>query len=167
MVGDSLELLDLADEDEEIAEEIDASIASAVKRVEELELRRMLSGEFDQNDAIVTVNSGAGGTESQDWTQILHRMLIRWSERKGFKAELLDTQSGDEAGLKSATFAVKGLYAYGYLRAEQGVHRLVRISPFDANKRRHTSFASVAVAPEIDDDIEIEIKEEVSFIDNN
>ena len=116
----------------------------------------MLNGEFDSNDAIVTVNSGAGGTESQDWTQMLHRMLLRWCEPKGFRTESLDIQFGDEAGLKSATFGVRGLYAYGYLRAEQGVHRLVRISPFDANKRRHTSFASVAVTPEVDDDIEID-----------
>ena len=165
MVGDSLELLGLAEEDEEIANELDDSIGLAQKRIEELELRRMLSGEFDGNDAIVTVNSGAGGTESQDWTQMLHRMLLRWCERKGFKAELLDTQAGDEAGLKSATFAVRGMYAYGHLRAEQGVHRLVRISPFDANKRRHTSFASVAVSPEIDDDIEIEIRDEDLRVD--
>lgn len=164
-VEDCLELLDLAEEDDEIASELDESVDGAQKRIEGLELQRMLSGQFDAKDAILTINSGAGGTESQDWTQMLHRMLLRWCERKGFRTESLDIQHGDEAGLKSATFGVQGLYAYGHLRAEQGVHRLVRISPFDANKRRHTSFASVAVTPEIDDDIEIEIREEDLRVD--
>lgn len=165
VISDSFELLEYAEEDAEIAAEVDSSIEGAVRRVEEFELQRMLGGEFDTNDAIVTINSGAGGTESQDWTQILHRMLLRWCERKGFGLEMLDAQPGDEAGLKGATFAVRGAYAYGYLKAEQGVHRLVRISPFDAAKRRHTSFASVAVAPEIDDSIEIEIRDEDVRVD--
>jgi len=165
VISDSFELLEYAEEDAEIAAEVDTSVEAAVRRVEEFELQRMLGGEFDSNDAIVTINSGAGGTESQDWTQILNRMLLRWSERKGFGLELLDTQPGDEAGLKATTFAVRGAYAYGYLKAEQGVHRLVRISPFDAAKRRHTSFASVAVAPEIDDSIEIEIRDEDVRVD--
>jgi len=164
-VSDSLELLELAEEDEEIAAELDATVDHTRVRVEALELERMLGGEFDGNDAIVTINSGAGGTESQDWTQMLNRMLLRFCERKGFAVELLDTQHGDEAGLKGATFAVRGTYAYGYLRAEQGVHRLVRISPFDAAKRRHTSFASVAVAPEIDDSIEIDLRDEDIRVD--
>ncbi len=115
--------------------------------------------------AIVSVNAGAGGTESQDWAQILLRMLTRWGERRGFDLQILDVQAGDEAGIKSASFQVDGSYAYGYLKNEVGVHRLVRISPFDAQKRRHTSFASVAVAPDIDDTIEIDIKDEDVRVD--
>ncbi len=119
----------------------------------------MLSGETDQNDAIVSINAGAGGTEAQDWAEMLLRMYIRWTERRGFKTEVLDLQPGEEAGIKSAAFNVRGPYSFGYLKSESGVHRLVRISPFDSNARRHTSFASVFVSPEIDDSIEIDIKD--------
>jgi peptide chain release factor 2 len=125
----------------------------------------MLSGESDPNNAIVTVNAGAGGTEAQDWAQMLLRMYTRWSERRGFKIEILDVQPAEEAGIKSAAFNVIGPYAYGYMKSESGVHRLVRISPFDANARRHTSFASVFVSPEIDDNIEVDIKESELRID--
>jgi peptide chain release factor 2 len=127
------------------------------KELAELELQLKLSGPDDERNAIVAVHPGAGGTESQDWAEMLLRMYIRWCEVKGYQAEILDRLDGEEAGIKSATFAVRGAYAYGYLRSEMGVHRLVRISPFDAQSRRHTSFASVHVYPEIDDDIEIEI----------
>lgn len=120
----------------------------------------MFSGEVDKNNAIVTIHPGAGGTESQDWAQMLMRMYLRWAETHGFKTEILDLQAGDEAGIKDVTFSVKGSYAYGYLKAEAGVHRLVRISPFDANKRRHTSFSAVLAFPEIEDDMNIEIKED-------
>ncbi len=119
----------------------------------------MLSGETDSNNAIVTVHSGAGGTESCDWAAMLLRMYMRWVERREFEAEIIDSLDGDEAGIKSATFTVAGPYAFGYLKSEMGVHRLVRISPFDANKRRHTSFASVEVLAEIEDDIDIEVNE--------
>ena len=117
----------------------------------------MLSGQHDSLNAILNITPGAGGTESQDWAQILLRMYVRWAEKKGFKAEVLDFQAGEEAGIKGATIGVTGSYAYGYLKAEAGVHRLVRISPFDANKKRHTSFASVFVYPELEEDIEIDI----------
>ncbi|MDX1632981.1 MAG: peptide chain release factor 2 [Thermoanaerobaculia bacterium] len=135
------------------------------KKLETLELRLMLSGEQDESSAIVLVHSGAGGTESQDWAEMLARMYLRWAEQNEFEVEILDRQEGEEAGLKSITFAVRGSYAYGYLKAENGVHRLVRISPFDAASRRHTSFASVYVCPEIEDDIEIEIDENDLRID--
>lgn len=125
----------------------------------------MLGGPYDDHDAIVSVNAGAGGTESQDWAEMLTRMLSRWCENRGFALEILDTQYGEEAGIKSTTFVARGPYSYGYLRAEQGVHRLVRISPFDAAKRRHTSFASVSVAPEVDDDIEIDIRDDDLRVD--
>jgi len=122
-----------------------------------LEFKNMLGGEDDEKNAILTIHSGAGGTESQDWAQMLLRMYTRWAERHGFKVNLVDMLEGDGAGIKSATIEVLGKYAYGFLKAESGVHRLVRISPFDANARRHTSFASVFVYPEVEDDIEIEI----------
>jgi peptide chain release factor 2 len=158
----------------ELAEEEDdeATAAEALTRadalagaVEEAEFQRMLSGETDPNNAIVAINSGAGGTEAQDWAEMLLRMYSRWAERRGFKTEVLDVQPGEEAGIKSAAFNVKGEYAFGYLKSETGVHRLVRISPFDANARRHTSFASVFVSPEIEDSIEIDIKENDLRID--
>jgi peptide chain release factor 2 len=125
----------------------------------------MLGGESDRNNAIVSIHSGAGGTEAQDWASMLLRMYLRWAERKGFRTEVIDTLDGEEAGIKSATFEVTGEFAYGYLKAEVGIHRLVRISPFDAGKRRHTSFASVFVYPEIDEDIVIEIKDEDLRVD--
>jgi peptide chain release factor 2 len=122
-----------------------------------MEFARMLSGDHDVNNAIVSINAGAGGTEAQDWAEMLLRMYLRWCERKGFKAEITDYQPGDEAGAKGVTFTVTGDYAYGYLKAEKGIHRLVRISPFDSNARRHTSFCSVFVFPELDDDVDVEI----------
>ena len=125
----------------------------------------MLDGEDDQNNAIVSINAGAGGTEAQDWAEILFRMYARWVERKGFKFTLIDFQPGDEAGIKSVTFTAEGEYAYGYLKTEKGVHRLVRISPFNANGKRHTSFASVFVYPELDNDIEVDIDEKDLRID--
>ena len=127
--------------------------------VDQMELRRKLGGEHDAGNAIVTLHPGAGGTEAQDWAEILLRMYLRWTERHGFKAEMVDLQPGEGAGIKSATITVEGAYAYGYLKAEAGIHRLVRISPFDANARRHTSFASVFVYPEIEDEVEVEIDE--------
>jgi peptide chain release factor 2 len=164
-VTDAKELVELAEADPEIAAEVDASLLHTQRSVEALELKRMLSGEYDSHDAIVSINAGAGGTESQDWAQMLLRMLLRWSERRGYAVQVLDTQYGEEAGIKSASFSVAGDYAYGYLRGENGVHRLVRISPFDAQKRRHTSFASVAVAPEIDDTIVVNIRPEDLKVD--
>jgi peptide chain release factor 2 len=125
-----------------------------------MELSRMLSGEQDHTDALVSINAGAGGVDAQDWADMLRRMYYKWAEQHGYTVEELDLQEGEEAGIKSVSFAVRGRFAYGYLRAESGVHRLVRISPFDANARRHTAFAAVFVYPDIDDSIEIEIKEE-------
>jgi peptide chain release factor 2 len=162
---DARELLELADADADIAREVDASVDSVRAVIEKMELERMLAGEYDDHNAIVSINAGAGGTESQDWAQMLLRMLLRWSERRGYQIEMLDTQPGEEAGIKSSSFLVTGPYAYGYMRGENGVHRLVRISPFDAQKRRHTSFASVAVAPEIDDSIVINIRDEDLRVD--
>jgi peptide chain release factor 2 len=127
--------------------------------LERMELQRKLGGEHDDGSAIVTVHPGAGGTEAQDWAEMLLRMYLRWAERRGYRVELVDQQPGEGAGIKSATFTVEGPYAFGYLKAEAGIHRLVRISPFDANARRHTSFASVFVYPEIDEEVEVEINE--------
>ena len=134
-------------------------------RISELEFARILGGPDDFRNAIISVNAGAGGTEAQDWAEMLLRMYLRYVERKGFSAKLLETQDGDEAGIKSATILAHGKFAFGYLKAETGVHRLVRISPFDSNKRRHTSFASVFVSPEIDDSIEVNIEEKDLRID--
>ncbi|MBV6479016.1 MAG: Peptide chain release factor 2 [Ignavibacteria bacterium] len=140
-----------------IENELESDISAFEKELGEIEFKNMLSDEDDIRDAIITINSGAGGTESQDWAEMLLRMYLRYCEKKGFKAALADRLDGDGAGIKSATIEVKGEYAYGFLKAENGVHRLVRISPFDANKKRHTSFAAVFVSPIIDDTIEIEI----------
>jgi peptide chain release factor 2 len=134
-------------------------IESVRKAIDDLEFKCILGGEADRCDGIVSINSGAGGTESCDWASMLLRMYLRWAEDNGYSTEMLDQLAGDEAGIKSATFIVRGVYAYGYLKAESGVHRLVRISPFDANKRRHTSFASVDVMPDIEKEIKIEINE--------
>ncbi len=164
-VVEAEEMLELGDEDEDIARELQETIDKAALKIEQLELERMLGGEYDANGAILSINAGAGGTESQDWAQMVQRMLMRWAERKGFKVQILDLQVGDEAGIKSATIGIEGTYAYGYCRAEVGVHRLVRISPYDANKRRHTSFVSVSVAPEVDDSIDIEVKDEDLRVD--
>ena len=133
--------------------------------VEDLEIKALLGGELDVNNAIVTIHPGAGGTESQDWAEMLYRMYARWAERRGYAVEIMDWQDGDTAGIKSVTFLVKGDYAYGYLKTESGVHRLVRISPYDAAARRHTSFTSVYVSPEINEDIEIEIADKDVRID--
>lgn len=153
------------EEDEALAEEWAAEVEALGSAVERLEVRTMLRGPEDGRDALVTIHPGAGGTESQDWAEMLLRMYARWAERRGYEVELLDYQSGEEAGIKSATLEVRGPHAYGYLKAEKGVHRLVRISPFDAQKRRHTSFASVFVYPVVDDEIEIEIEEKDLRVD--
>ena len=152
-------LVELAEEsqDESLGEEIERELAALEKMLDELEFKNMLSGEDDRRSAIVTIHSGAGGTESQDWAEMLYRMYIRYCERRGYEVVLVDELEGEGAGIKSATFEARGPYAYGYLKSEIGVHRLVRISPFDSAKRRHTSFASVFVYPEIDDEIEIDI----------
>lgn len=159
VLDDSQSLIELAEEsnDESFGPEIEKDLDEVRKGIEDLEFRNMLSGDDDERNAILTIHSGAGGTESQDWAEMLLRMYIRWAERKGYKVSLVDRLDGDGAGIKSATVEVIGKYAYGYMKAENGVHRLVRISPFDANARRHTSFASVFVYPEIEDDVEIEI----------
>ncbi len=161
LVDDAEVLLELAreEEDEETAREAGEKVARAESSIKDFEVRRMLGGENDRANAIVSIHPGAGGTEAQDWADILLRMYLRWAERKGYKTEIVDYLAGEEAGLKSVTFTVSGEFAYGYLKAEVGVHRLVRISPFDASKRRHTSFASVFVYPEVEEDIEIDINE--------
>jgi peptide chain release factor 2 len=156
---------ELAREGEDVSGELRKEIDSLRGVVETLETRTLLSGPNDERNAIVTIHPGAGGTESQDWAEMLLRMYLRWSERQGFETVLNDHQPGEEAGLKSATFSISGEYAYGFLLSEIGVHRLVRISPFDQAKRRHTSFASVFVSPEIDDNIDIVIKPEEIRID--
>ena len=152
------ELLE-AEPDEALAAEWNAEVERLESDVERLELRAMLRGPEDGRDALVTIHPGAGGTESQDWAEMLMRMYSRWAEQNGFAVEVLDLQPGEEAGIKSVTLEIRGQYAYGYLKAEKGVHRLVRISPFDAQSRRHTSFASVFVYPVVDDTIEIDIDE--------
>jgi peptide chain release factor 2 len=139
--------------------EADTKLKELEATLERMELQRMLGGEHDAGNAIVTLHPGAGGTEAQDWAEILLRMYLRWVERHGFKAAVVDSQPGDGAGIKNATITVEGPYAFGYLKAEAGIHRLVRISPFDSNARRHTSFASVFVYPEIDEEVEVEIDE--------
>ncbi len=156
----------LAEEGGEVfLNEVKEGLRETGSKVRQLELQHLLSGELDAGNAIVTIHPGAGGTESQDWAQMLLRMYLRWAERRGFETKMLDLQPGDEAGVKSATFTVSGSYAYGYLKGEAGVHRLVRISPFDANKRRHTSFTAVLVSPEIEDEVELDIKEDDLKID--
>jgi len=157
--------LSFEEEDEETAKEARLKISEIEKKIESLEFKRILGEPDDENNAIVSINAGAGGTEAQDWAEMLLRMYLRYGERNGYQVEMLDYQSGDEAGIKSSTFFVKGPYAYGYLKGESGVHRLVRISPFDSNKRRHTSFASVFVSPEIDDTIHVEIDEKDLRVD--
>jgi peptide chain release factor 2 len=160
-------LIDLADEakDEATATEAAQTLDQAEAVIAKMEFARMLSGPYDRQGALLSINAGAGGTESQDWAEMLMRMYTRWAQRKNYKTEVLDLQPGDEAGIKSATISVEGEWGYGWLRAEAGVHRLVRISPFDANARRHTSFASVFVYPDIDETIKIEIDEKDLRID--
>ncbi len=156
-VSDLEGLVELAAEDESIADELDAQITQMEERLAELELQRLFSGTYDAGDALVTVNAGAGGTDAQDWAEMVLRMEMRWAEGRGFKVELLEASAGEEAGIKSATFRVDGDNAYGLYSAEKGVHRLVRLSPFDSANRRQTSFAGVEVAPVIEDAGEVEI----------
>ena len=158
-------LAELADEGEDVLAELKFEVEKLEQESRHTEIRMLLSGEHDESNAIVTIHPGAGGTESQDWAEMLVRMYLHWAERSGYANEMLDYQQGEEAGVKSATFLVKGEFAYGNLSSESGVHRLVRISPFDAAARRHTSFASVFVYPEIDDEIEIQIDEKDLRID--
>ncbi len=160
-----LEMAEEEPDDSSLIEEAEKLLSSIEKSLDRLEIRTVLSDEFDKNNAIVTIHAGAGGTESCDWAEMLMRMYLRWAERKGFETEILDYQENEEAGIKSATILVKGPYAYGLLRSEHGTHRLVRISPFDANARRHTSFCGVIVVPEIEDEIDIEIKDEDIRVD--
>jgi len=149
------ELVELAAEDSEMATELATQLDSIERRLAELEEGRLFSGEYDTGDAVVTVHAGAGGTDSQDWAEMLLRMYLRWAEKRGFKVEMKEASPGEEAGLKSATFIVRGENAYGLFAAERGVHRLVRISPFDSSSRRHTSFAQVDVAPLVDEDVDV------------
>ena len=157
--------LAMEESDSSVIEEVSRQLQEIRDKIKKTSLDLMLDGEDDQNNAIVSINAGAGGTEAQDWSEILFRMYARWVERKGFKFNLIDFQPGDEAGIKSVTFTVEGEYAYGYLKTEKGVHRLVRISPFNANGKRHTSFASVFVYPELDNEIAIDIDEKDLRID--
>ncbi|MBT7162934.1 MAG: peptide chain release factor 2 [Victivallales bacterium] len=152
-------LAEMAAEDEDMLDEADSTWATLSDELDKLELASFLSGRMARNNAIVSVNAGAGGTESCDWAAMLYRMFTHWCDRRGFTYNIIDMQAGDEAGYKSATIMITGEFAYGYLKGERGIHRLVRISPFDANKRRHTSFAAVDVVPEIDDDIEVEVND--------
>ncbi len=163
--GDIGAYFDLAGEGENVTADLQRELDSLRELVDRVETETLLSGENDARNAIVTIHPGAGGTESQDWAEMLLRMYLRWAERRGFQTEMYDYQPGEEAGLKSATFSVNGEYAFGYLTSEIGVHRLVRISPFDQAKRRHTSFASVYVSPEIDESIEVVIKPEDLRVD--
>ncbi len=158
-------LLELGQEGENIEADLAANISEFGTILDEAELTTLFSEKDDRRNAILTIHPGAGGTESQDWAQMLFRMYLRFAERRGFKAEVLDLSTGEEAGLKSATIRIEGEYAYGVLGQESGVHRLVRISPFDANSRRHTSFAAVFVYPEVDDDIEVDINPDDLRID--
>ncbi|MFE0559281.1 peptide chain release factor 2 [Paenibacillus sp. NPDC058910] len=164
---DAVVMIELADEegDDSLAGEIGETIKDLVGRVAEFELQLLLNQPYDKMNAILELHPGAGGTESQDWGQMLHRMYTRWAEKRGFKVETLDYLPGDEAGIKSVTLLIKGYNAYGYLKAEKGVHRLVRISPFDSSGRRHTSFVSCDVVPEINDEIELDIRTEDLKID--
>ena len=165
--NDAITMIEIAleEKDEGLLDEITSSVDAVVKELELQKLTTLLTGEYDKSNAIVTFHSGAGGTEAQDWVLMLYRMYTRWGERHGFKTKNLFMLDGDEAGIKSASIIIEGLNAYGYLKSEAGVHRLVRISPFDSSGRRHTSFASVEVMPEISDDDEIDIKEEDLRID--
>ncbi|HIW74651.1 MAG TPA: peptide chain release factor 2 [Firmicutes bacterium] len=165
--NDTLTLIELANEEGDLSllEECTAGVDKVQASMEEQRLSTLLSGEYDAKNAILTFHAGAGGTEAQDWAEMLYRMYTHWAERHGFKYKILDYLDGDEAGLKSASILIEGLNAYGYLKGESGVHRLVRVSPFDASGRRHTSFAALEVIPEIDDDIEVEIRPEDLKVD--
>lgn len=160
-------LLDIALEegDDEMVQQATEEVERLARQLASKEFLLMFSGEYDRRDALLSIHAGAGGTDSQDWAEVLLRMYVRWAERQGFQAEILDKMPGEEAGIKSATILVSGRYAYGYLRSERGVHRLVRLSPFDAARRRHTSFALVEVLPDLDEDIEVEVRPEDIRID--
>jgi peptide chain release factor 2 len=164
-LSDSGELLELAEEDGDLLPEVREELRGVERVLEEQEVARLFAGEYDEGDAILTINPGAGGVDSQDWAEMLARMYRRWAERRGFGLEVIEYTESEEAGIKSATFTVSGEYAFGLLSAERGVHRLVRISPFDAGARRHTSFASVAVAPVIGEAVEVEIEEKDLKVD--
>ena len=163
--ADLTELAELAADDEELAAELDSQLAGVEARLSTLEEARLFRGDYDAGDAVVTVRSGAGGTDSQDWAEMLLRMYLRWAERRGFDVELKEASEGEEAGIKSATFIAKGENAYGLFAAERGVHRLVRISPFDAQKRRHTACAQDDVAPLVDEQVEVDLDEEELRVD--
>jgi len=162
-INDALELASL--EDDDLAEELDAEIAELQPQVEKMTFQAMLSGQYDDEDAVLAIHAGAGGTDSQDWAEMMERMYIRWAEQSGYKIEILDRSDGEEAGIKSVTMSISGNYAFGYLQSEQGVHRLVRLSPFDSASRRHTSFAKVELWPDIQDDIDIEINDKDLRVD--
>ncbi len=166
-LNDNVELIALGEEegDQEVVTEAEQALEALKATTEKKQLESLLSGEADENDAFLEVNSGAGGTEAQDWAQMLLRMYIRWSERRGYKVIVLEQSDGEEAGIKSATIRIEGFQAYGWAKTESGVHRLVRISPFDSGARRHTSFASVSVTPVVDDNIDIEVEEKDLRID--
>jgi peptide chain release factor 2 len=159
------ELVELSADDPDLAGELGAQLVSIERRLEQLEEARLFNGRYDAGDAVVTIRSGAGGTDSQDWAEMLLRMYLRWAERRGFQVEMKEASPGEEAGLKSATFIARGENAYGLFAAERGVHRLVRISPFDAQKRRHTAFAQLDVAPLVSDDVEVDVDEEDLRVD--
>tara|TARA_B100000029_G_scaffold509511_2_gene598893 strand:- start:1667 stop:2692 length:1026 start_codon:yes stop_codon:yes gene_type:complete len=163
----SLELLDLAQEsqDERMIAEVSSDTPAIFNEAEQLELELVLAGEYDENNAIIAIHAGAGGTESQDWAEMLLRMYTRWADKRGFKANILESSSGEEAGIKSTTLEITGSFCYGYAKAERGVHRLVRLSPFDAAHARHTSFALVEVLPEAEDDLEVEIRADDITVD--
>jgi peptide chain release factor 2 len=165
LLDDAETLLELSREGEEVGGELAQAVELLAERVEAVELATLLGGDHDASDAILEIHPGAGGTESQDWAEMLLRMYVRWAENHGFRVETLDHQTGEEAGIKSATLGIRGDNAYGYLQVERGVHRLVRISPFDAQGRRHTSFASVDVVPEVADDVEVDIDDKDLRID--
>jgi peptide chain release factor 2 len=160
---DALELAEMGDQD--LEEELSREVEALSKIVDNLEFRTLFSGKYDEESAILAIHAGAGGTEAQDWAQMLQRMFIRWAENQSYKVQVLDESPGDEAGLKSTLMSIDGDYAFGWLRSERGVHRLVRISPFDASKRRHTSFAKIEVWPDVAEDIEIEVDEKDLRID--
>jgi peptide chain release factor 2 len=162
---DSRVLVEWLSSGEDVAKDLQSALDALEETIEGAEFQKMLGGEHDRSNAILTINSGAGGTESQDWAEMLLRMYLRWCEKRGFKRDITEIQAGEEAGIKSATVLVQGEYAYGYLSAEVGVHRLVRISPFDSAARRHTSFASVFVWPEVDEDIKIDVQEKDIRVD--
>ena len=164
-IEDASVALEFAEDDASMEEHFLSLLSKIKKDVKSFELSMLLNEKFDMNNAFLTIHAGAGGTESQDWAQMLMRMYIRWAERRNFSVEIIETQPGDEAGIKGVTILVKGEYVYGYLKYEQGIHRLVRISPFDSNSRRHTSFASVSILPELDDTMSVEINPEDIRVD--